>query len=611
MKRLLLLILILLSTSAQRSVPGRYPCSVVSGCVAAFSVQRRVVAAYTGALFQLTRSSDATTQDVGQLGGRANLTTVATFCSGVTCYFHKIYNQTSQGSANDLIAVNCDTDYSVNSHGYPVVVGLNPLLCHFQADTPSGTPNGDAAISIIAVANDANTETYTSASDYSFDGGMMHKVAEPNGDKVSYDLMFRAGAAALSGNCRTFGIDLEDTIAELCYGVTEGGAPAGYLTPRLAQVSAAGDVVGATSYSTSTDIAIIDFNNGERTYSVNIGAIDIGGAQDPQIRILAAGDGTFAGNGVFYEMLIYSSTLTLTQLQTVEGNAQAFYQIPHQFACGNAPRYGLDDLGIVVTDGFVGGLRVINPHYRGPIAGLYRASDGHYLAVGHVGCDIDKAAAAAFCVATTCRVYQLFNQITTVASHFGAWGTGTGTDASILGDSGSFGPAGPIYTQNCIGTQPCMTFAGSQQITTGTGGLSFTRPFTIVAVQKNTASASFGQVFGITDASNAIYLGGGGSANTLLFQASGSGGLTTTLSDSAWASVTATTPTNTSVKSCINGTCTTSGAVTTTDQSGVVTRVGANSFSGAIAELWLINGTALSSGQAAAISAAHQIVWGY
>src|SRR5690349_17575388 len=67
------------------------PCDIYASggtpCVAAHSTTRALYAAYSGALYQLRRSSDNTTRDIGVLGagGLADAAAQDSFCAGTTC----------------------------------------------------------------------------------------------------------------------------------------------------------------------------------------------------------------------------------------------------------------------------------------------------------------------------------------------------------------------------------------------------------------------------------------------------------------------------------------------------------------------------------------------
>jgi hypothetical protein len=92
-------------TSAPPPPSGR-PCDIYGSggtpCVAAHSTTRALYAAYNGPLYQVRRSSDNTTRDIGVVsaGGYANAATQDSFCSGTTCVITVIYDQS--GRANNL-----------------------------------------------------------------------------------------------------------------------------------------------------------------------------------------------------------------------------------------------------------------------------------------------------------------------------------------------------------------------------------------------------------------------------------------------------------------------------------------------------------------------------
>ena len=67
------------------------PCDIYAAastpCVAAHSTTRALYAAYSGNLYQVRRSSDNTTLNIGTVsaGGVANAASQDSFCSGTTC----------------------------------------------------------------------------------------------------------------------------------------------------------------------------------------------------------------------------------------------------------------------------------------------------------------------------------------------------------------------------------------------------------------------------------------------------------------------------------------------------------------------------------------------
>jgi hypothetical protein len=80
------------------------PCDIYASggtpCVAAHSTVRALYSAYNGSLYQVRRSSDNATQNIGVLsvGGVANAATQDSFCSGTTCVITIIYDQSGRGN---------------------------------------------------------------------------------------------------------------------------------------------------------------------------------------------------------------------------------------------------------------------------------------------------------------------------------------------------------------------------------------------------------------------------------------------------------------------------------------------------------------------------------
>ncbi|MFD1147894.1 arabinofuranosidase catalytic domain-containing protein [Saccharothrix hoggarensis] len=80
------------------------PCDIYAAsntpCVAAHSTTRALYGAYNGPLYQVRRSSDNATRDIGPLtaGGVANAATQDSFCAGTTCLITVLYDQSGRGN---------------------------------------------------------------------------------------------------------------------------------------------------------------------------------------------------------------------------------------------------------------------------------------------------------------------------------------------------------------------------------------------------------------------------------------------------------------------------------------------------------------------------------
>ena len=87
---------------AQASADG--PCDITgkagNPCVAAHSTTRALYAAYDGPLYEVTRSSDGKSADVGVLaaGGFANIATHDAFCTKLDCNISTVYDQSPMGN---------------------------------------------------------------------------------------------------------------------------------------------------------------------------------------------------------------------------------------------------------------------------------------------------------------------------------------------------------------------------------------------------------------------------------------------------------------------------------------------------------------------------------
>jgi len=80
------------------------PCDIYASggtpCVAAHSTTRALYASYSGNLYQVRRSSDNTTLNIGvtAAGGYANAAAQDSFCAGTTCVITEIYDQSGRGN---------------------------------------------------------------------------------------------------------------------------------------------------------------------------------------------------------------------------------------------------------------------------------------------------------------------------------------------------------------------------------------------------------------------------------------------------------------------------------------------------------------------------------
>ena len=136
------------------------PCDITgkagNPCVAAHSTTRALFAAYDGPLYQVTRSSDGKSADVGVLkaGGFANIATHETFCAKLDCVIAIVYDQSPQGNhlgqRHQLVPASRHKIH-VGDHSTPVYGMWFEPGYGYHVDNTTGIATGNEEESIFAV----------------------------------------------------------------------------------------------------------------------------------------------------------------------------------------------------------------------------------------------------------------------------------------------------------------------------------------------------------------------------------------------------------------------------------------------------------------------------
>ena len=170
------------SSSTSPPPPSTRPCDIYAAggtpCIAAHSTTRALYGAYTGSLYQVRRSSDNTTRNIGVVsrGGSANAADQDSFCAGTTCVITWIFDQSGRG--NDL--------------GYQGPGGVGGSVSPARATTESLTVGGSKAYSLYI--NPGNS--------YWRDG---HLTGVPTGSAPEGMYMVTSGTHVNSGCCFDYG----------------------------------------------------------------------------------------------------------------------------------------------------------------------------------------------------------------------------------------------------------------------------------------------------------------------------------------------------------------------------------------------------------------------
>jgi hypothetical protein len=497
------------------------PCDIVT-CVAAHSVERRVKGTYTGNLFQLSRTGGGGgTLNIGQSGTAVDTSAIATFCNTTVpltnaklttgsfgCAFHIIYDQA--GNANDLTTVGggSDTPLTVNDiTGRPRVLSTTTANQYLEKASPASFPTGNVDKSIYVVMND--TVATNCCTDYSAEHGVGDSTAcaslTPATTGTPPDCLGTSFGPIIewrnnsTNDWGLIGTDLETT--QLLTPYTNADPDGSATQANTMALGAWGDVVLTSTYTASGTTSLIDFMGG---YIVSTGnTLGQSTPQSQYLRLGAGGDAS-AVTAIWYEGVVVASALNSGVRSSLAANAASFYGFTLAPSCGTTTDSVVDTLG---NNGVAAafGLRRLNRHNRGAVAALQRASDSAVQSFGTVGCDFDTASAATFCNATTCSIFWLYNQVIPAT-------LGEVNFSSAARDNWKTvaGGSPPAYTASCLGSLPCMTFAGANQMIAANNigtPPTWTNPYTLFATAKNTASGGGGGFFW---GDNAVipYLGG-------------------------------------------------------------------------------------------------------
>jgi hypothetical protein len=206
------------------------PCDIYAAggtpCVAAHSTTRALFAAYSGALYQVRRSSDNTTRDVGVVsrGGVANASTQDSFCSGTACVVTIVYDQSGHG--NNLAyqgsggAGGQDTPATATRESLTVggskeySLYINAGNSYWRNGSGSGVPTGSAPEGLYMVTSGTHVN-----SGCCFDYGNSETDRRADGAGAMDAIYF--GTSCWFGGCSGTGPWVQ---ADLEYGLYPGGS---------------------------------------------------------------------------------------------------------------------------------------------------------------------------------------------------------------------------------------------------------------------------------------------------------------------------------------------------------------------------------------------------
>jgi non-reducing end alpha-L-arabinofuranosidase len=203
---------VMAATTATSQAATTGPCDIYAAggtpCVAAHSTTRALYGAYNGPLYQVRRSSDNTTRDIGLLsaGGVANAATQDSFCAGTTCLITIIYDQSGRNNRLTQAPPGGFSgpapggfDNLANATSAPISVGGQKAYGVFVApgtgyrnNNATGTASGDQAQGMYAIFNGTHFN-----GGCCFDYGNAERNSRDNGNGTMEAIYF--------GSSRTWG----------------------------------------------------------------------------------------------------------------------------------------------------------------------------------------------------------------------------------------------------------------------------------------------------------------------------------------------------------------------------------------------------------------------
>ena len=301
------------------------PCDIYqtagTPCVGAYSTVRQLSSTYTGPLYQVRRSTDQTTREIGVLPGTtvANAAAQDSFLGSGAGTISKLYDQSGKG--NDLVkapggSANSNTDKESNAKGKSLKINGHTAYALFMGtgegyrnNKTTGVPTGSAAQCIYAVEDGSRSNVGCCCC---FDFGNAETNNQADGTGSMNSLFFgNAYWGKGAGNGPWFMNDME---AGVWAGGSKNGDPgwgalSGTHTPNPKLPSSTWDFafgLTKTNTTTSAQYAIRVASGSASSSSVNlVTAFDgqapstwhMGGA----LLLGIGGDNSNSSTGTFYE----------------------------------------------------------------------------------------------------------------------------------------------------------------------------------------------------------------------------------------------------------------------------------------------------------------------
>jgi len=210
--------------------PASLPCDIYAAggtpCVAAHSTVRALYASYNGDLYQVRRSSDNATRNIGVLttGGSANAATQDTFCAGTSCVVTVLFDQSGHGNnlayqgpggaGGQATAASATRETLTVGGNKAYSLYINPGNSYWRNGSSTGVPTGSAPEGMYMVTSGTHVN-----SGCCFDYGNSETTRKADGAGAMDAIYF--GTSCWFGGCSGTGPWVQ---ADLEYGLYPGGS---------------------------------------------------------------------------------------------------------------------------------------------------------------------------------------------------------------------------------------------------------------------------------------------------------------------------------------------------------------------------------------------------
>ena len=331
------------ATATKAAAASSGPCDIYASggtpCEAAYSTTRAMFASYNGPLYQIQRSSDSSTLNIGLqgAGGLVNAAPQASFCSNTTCTITQLYDQTPNGNnlgispgsscsgcSNGLAGPGPNgSDIGANAMALPITIGgqsaygvvVDNIGTGYRNNAVKNVPTGSQPEGLYML-----TSSNLVSSSCCFDFGSAETNDSDDGNGTMNAIYY--GSACWTGGCTGpgpwVGGDLENGMYFSAAGPNPSNIP-----------SETGSFVTAWEKNNGTTNFTLKFGNGQsggltQSYS---GALPSPGYNpmqvQPSIELGTGGDNSPEGTGEFFEGAVTKGFPSDSTENSVQANITA------------------------------------------------------------------------------------------------------------------------------------------------------------------------------------------------------------------------------------------------------------------------------------------------